>query len=106
MERIFQGVERLINVGAPIPKKSINEMLDGVPEDISQFALKTWDAGVFNNSLVEEKLAPNPNVTAKPKTIDGNAGTSGNQIPGNITHGTYDGSQLAILEMFKRIESR
>ena len=84
----------------------MNEMLDGVPEDITHFALKTWDAGVFNNSLVADKLAPDPNVTAEPKTVDNDPSTSGNQIPGNITHGTYDGSQLAILEIFQRIESR
>jgi hypothetical protein len=103
MDRFFSGVERYLNIG-PVPKKSMNEMLDGVPEDITQFALKVWDAGVFNNSLVADKLAPDPNVTAEPTGT--NPSTSGNQIPGNITHGTYDGSQLAILEIFQRIESR
>ena len=90
----------------PVARQSLDEMLDGTPEDISKYPMKTWDAGVFNNDLVREKLAPNPNVTAAPKTINNNPSTSGEQITGNITKGTYDGSQLAILEIFQRIESR
>lgn len=89
----------------PVPRKSLDEMLDGVPEDISQYPLKMWDTGVFNNDLVKENLAPNPNVTADSDTRHTDPSTSGAQIPGNITKGTYDGSQLAILEIFQRIES-
>lgn len=90
----------------PVVGQSLDEMLDGTPEDISKYPMKTWDAGIFNNDLVREKLAPNPNVTAAPNTVNNNPSTSGVQIPGNITTGTYDGSQLAILEIFQRIESR
>ena len=105
MDKIISTFEEVMGTG-PVPKKSLDEMLDGVPEDISRFALKMWDAGVFNNDLVKEGLAPNPNVKPEPNTVDGNSETSGAQIPGNITKGTYDGSQLAILEIFQRIESR
>lgn len=105
MDRLISGVENLLYV-SPVPKRSLNDMLDGIPEDIAQFALKSWDAGVFNNSLVEEKLAPDPTLASNPHTVDDDLSKSGNQIPGNITTGTYNGSQLAILEIFQRIENR
>ena len=106
MDRIIAGVERLIG-GAPVPNPSLGDMLNGVPEDINNFALRMWDAGVFNNDLVRLDLAPDPTVDPDPNptTVRNDPGLSGNQITGNITEGTYDGTQLAILEIFQRIES-
>jgi hypothetical protein len=105
MERVISAFEGVMGTG-PVARQSLDEMLDGTPEDISKYPMKTWDAGVFNNDLVREKLAPNPNAKAAPQTVNNNPSTSGEQIPGNITKGSYDGSQLAILEIFQRIESR
>jgi hypothetical protein len=105
MERLISAFEGVMGTG-PVARQSLDEMYDGTPEDIAQYPMKTWDTGVFNNDLVREKLAPNPTVTAAPNTVDNNPSTSGVQIPGNITKGSYDGSQLAILEIFQRIESR
>lgn len=105
MDRIRSAFEDVIGAG-PVVRQSLEEMLDGTPQDISQYPMKTWDAGIFNNDLVREKLAPDPKVTAAPKTAHEDPSTSGEQITGNITKGTYDGSQLAILEIFQRIESR
>jgi hypothetical protein len=97
MERVISAFEGVMGTG-PVARQSLDEMLDGTPEDISKYPMKTWDAGVFNNDLVREKAAP--------QTVNNNPSTSGEQIPGNITKGSYDGSQLAILEIFQRIESR
>lgn len=107
MQRLISAFEGVMGTG-PVAQQSLEEMLGGIPKDIAKYPLKTWDAGVFNNDLVHENLAPNPTVTPESQANQQHAdpATTGAQIPGNITKGTYDGSQLAILEVFQRIESR
>jgi len=72
------------------PVAPLEEALKDIPADVSQFALKYWDKGVFNLELVAKNIAPNPTTT--------------DVAPGKLSEGTYDGTQTALTEMFNRIE--
>ena len=66
-----------------------------IPEDIAQFVLKRWDAGIFAQELVNTKLAPKaPTRKNTEWTVN----------DGQIQEGTYGGTQLALTEMYDRVE--
>ena len=63
-----------------------------IPEKIEDFKLKRWDAGIFAQELVKENVAP-VKEDGKVKVNDG-----------QIEEGTYGGTQLALTEMYDRVE--
>ena len=90
MDHIISTLENLVR-GHRMPDVTpLDEVLKDIPVDISELALKYWDKGVFNHEIVATKIAPNPNTTVVAK--------------GQLTEGTYDGTQVALTEMFNRIE--
>lgn len=77
------------------------ELYKGVPEDVKDYSLKHWDKGVFSLELL--------NLSITPATLNVYDGVvSGHlKIPsGQVKEGTYSGTQLALTEMFSRIEKR
>lgn len=64
----------------PMP---IEKMLAGVPQKVRELPLKSFNKGIFGKELVDLGIA------------DG----------GNITEGTYGGTQLALTEIYDRVES-
>ncbi len=80
----------------------LDQKLEGIPEDIGQFVLKRFHATVFAQELVKEKIHP----VAPPRTFFTRLWNHfAGQVPkGQIEEGTYAGTQLALTEMYDRIE--
>ena len=80
---------------------SVDELFNGVPKDVKDYRLKHWDKGVFSLELL--------NLSITPSTVDISDGVVSGplKIPlGQVKEGTYSGTQLALTEMFSRIEKR
>jgi hypothetical protein len=76
---------------------TLEQRLEGVPEDIRQFVLKRFHATVFAQELVKEKITPaTPSCALLTRLWS--------QSVGQIEEGTYAGTQLALTEMYDRIE--
>lgn len=73
---------------------TLNQMLETVPQNIDQFVLNGYDAGVFAQELVKERTAP----------IAPAAGVPVKDNKGQIDEGTYGGTQLALTEIYDRVE--
>lgn len=80
---------------------SEDELFKSVPEGVKDYRLKHWNKGVFSLELLNLSITPttlkiyNGVVSGHPK------------IPsGQVKEGTYSGTQLALTEMFSRIEKR
>ena len=87
-------------VDIPYPLEApplIAQMLEDIPEDIGQFVLKRFDAGIFAQELVKENIAP---VAPSPDNPDPPV----EENVGQLEEGTYGGTQLALTEIYDRIE--
>lgn len=75
--------------------------MQDVPANINDFVLKEWDKGVFSLELLDMSITP-PTVAITDEGISDEI-----HVPkGQVKVGTYGGTQLAITEMFSRIEGR
>lgn len=80
---------------------SQDELFKSVPEDVKDYRLKHWNKGVFSLELLNLSITP---TTLK---IDNGVVSGHPKIPsGQVKEGTYSGTQLALTEMFSRIEKR
>lgn len=78
---------------------SKTELLQDVPENIVEFPLSHWDKGVFSLELLDLDITP---VTI----THGQGSRKIHFSKGHVKRGTYEGTQLAITEMYNRIETR
>lgn len=80
---------------------TIDDLLADVPETIEAAPFKAWDRGVFAHELVSLRLV---------QVIDGVASEKPTEIveepKGQIEEGTWGGTQLALTDMYSRIERR
>lgn len=98
------GVDVSHPVSAP---PELNPRLEHVPEDIGQFVLKRFHATIFAQELVKEVITTTaPSRTLFTRLWNRIAGQIEEaQIEkGQIEEGTYAGTQLALTEMYDRIE--
>ncbi|KAK3936639.1 putative lipoxygenase, partial [Diplogelasinospora grovesii] len=65
------------------------------PKEVKNAPLPSFDPGIFDNELVKLKLYP---------TLDKKDGTVVKEPEGNITKGTYMGTQVALTQAYARIE--
>lgn len=65
------------------------------PEDIRDAPLPSYDPGVFNNELLALNLY---------STVDPNDPKKIHEPAGNIEQGTYAGTQVALTQLYARIE--
>lgn len=80
---------------------SRDELYKGVPENVKDYRLKQWDKGVFSLELLNLSITP-PTLNIYDGVVSGHL-----KIPsGQVKEGTYSGTQLALTEMFSRIERR
>lgn len=80
---------------------SEDDLFQAVPEDVKDYRLKHWDKGVFSLELLNLSITP-PTVNIFDGVVSGHI-----EIPaGQVKEGTYSGTQLALTEMFSRIEKR
>lgn len=78
------------------------ELLADFPEKIETATLKSWDSGVFAQELVTMKIVQVIDGVASPETP-----TEIVEEPkGQMTEGTWGGTQLALTDMYSRIERR
>lgn len=77
------------------------DLFQAVPEDVKDYRLKHWDKGIFSLELLNLSITP-PTVNIFDGVVSGLI-----EIPaGQVKEGTYSGTQLALTEMFSRIEKR
>ena len=78
---------------------SLQYLLKDTPKKIEDAQLTAWDAGVFNQELVQLKIAPIVSDLTKPDLP-----TQSEENDGDIQEGTWAGTQLALTELYSRIE--
>ena len=81
---------------------TLDELLAAVPEKIEAAALKSWDSGVFTQELVSQRLVQSISGAADPDEPTKVEDPEGNQLE----EGTWGGTQLALTDMYSRIERR
>ena len=71
-----------------------------LPADIAKAPLKSWDKAVFASELVSLNIVPpvDPVRVGQEKADRSNVGN------GQVEEGTYAGTQLALTELYDRIE--
>ena len=72
-------------------------LAQAAPASVADVPLPSFDPGVFDNEMMKQKLYPtldpdNPSVVRKPE--------------GDITEGSYVGTQIALTQAYSRIEQR
>lgn len=73
------------------------EFLNSLPTRIEDAQLPSFDPGVLNNELLDLHIYRN---------LDPNDPTKSSDAGGNITKGTYAGTQVALTQLYSRIEQR
>ena len=74
-------------------------LLKDTPENIEDVQLSSWDPALFNQELVSLKIAPVISHLTKPDFP-----TQSKENEGDIEEGTWAGTQLAITDLYRRIE--
>ena len=76
------------------------------PSTVDQVHLKEWDKGVFASEL--SNLLIFPRRVSLSNAVDNNPESliPPNNVPPPISEGTFHGTQLALTELFNRIENR
>ena len=71
-----------------------------LPSNIAKAFLKSWDKAVFASELINLNIVPplDPAKVSQKKADESNVGD------GQVQEGTYSGTQLALTEMYDRIE--
>ena len=80
---------------------SLEQLLQGVPADVNDFTHKHWDKGVFSLELLDLAITPSSAVIT-----DGGVSNEHKTPIAQIRKGTYGGTQLALTEIYSRIENR
>lgn len=77
---------------------SKKDLLRDVPENIADFQLQHWDKGIFSLELLDQAITP--------VSVTYGQGRRKLHFPkGHVKRGTYVGTQMAITEMYNRIEA-
>ncbi|KAG8531040.1 uncharacterized protein KY384_004397 [Bacidia gigantensis] len=74
-------------------------LLKDTPEKVEDVQLSAWDSALFNQELVHLKIAPVITNLAK-----SDVQTQSEENVGDIEEGTWAGSQLALTDLYRRIE--
>lgn len=86
-----------VDVKAIFKHDDEEEFLSSLPSNIADAPLPSFDPGVLNNELLNLSIYQKLDPDDPRKTQD--AG-------GNITKGTYSGTQVALTQLYSRIEQR
>lgn len=76
-----------------LPEKTFFAQI--APRSVADVPLPSFDPGVFDNEVIKEKLYP---------IIDPDDPSNIREPEGNITEGTYLGTQIALTQAYSRIE--
>ncbi|KAF2240034.1 Lipoxygenase [Viridothelium virens] len=79
----------------PVDPKPLDQLLQFSAPSIEETPLKQLDSGVTNLELVKLQIAP---------IVDSKTGRVKETPPGQIEDGTYGGTQLALTEMYAKVE--
>ena len=85
---------------ALLPDQTKPAPSQALPSDIAKASLKSWDKAVFASELISLNIVPplDPAIVGQKKADGSNVGD------GQVQEGTYSGTQLALTEMYDRIE--
>ena len=81
----------------PIP---LDQLLAGLPHKIRDLPLKSFNQGIFAKELINLDVVP----PTDPKVVAPSV-SNPKKPEGNITEGTYGGTQLALTEIYDRVAS-
>jgi hypothetical protein len=87
--------KHVIDVKAIFRHENEEDFLSALPTSIKDQALPSYDPGVLNNELLNLKIF---------HKIDPKDPSKSHHAGGNITKGTYAGTQVAITQLYERIE--
>lgn len=93
LERELEPMAAAHEQQRPAPKEAL-------PPKIQDLPLKQWDKAVFSSELVNLNIVPPVN----PVKVGQEAADKSTVGNGWIEEGTYAGTQLALTEMYDRIE--
>ena len=97
----FSNIMAALEPAPILEHPSQDDLFQAAPEDVKDYRLKHWDKGVFSLELLNLSITP-PTVNISDGVVSGHI-----EIPaGQVKEGTYSGTQLALTEMFSRIEKR
>ena len=90
------------------------QILPSIPVHVADLPLKQWNKAVFDYELIRQKLVKKPssaNTSAlqllrQNLKAPSNPATTTAATTQQIQQGTYAGTQLALTEMFDKIERR
>jgi hypothetical protein len=68
-----------------------------IPKSVHEMPLPSFDPGVFGNEMIKQKIYSN---------IDPEDPTKATYAGGDIGQGSYAGTQVALTEVYSRIEQR
>jgi hypothetical protein len=89
--------KRVIDIKAIFRHENEKDFLSALPTSIKDQPLPSYDPGVLNNELLNLKIFHK----IDPKNL-----LKSRHAGGNITKGTYAGTQVAITQLYERIEQR
>ena len=84
----------------PIKALPLDQMLADVPRKVHELPLKSFNKGIFGTELINLDVLPPTDSKVVAPSIK-----SPKEPQGNITEGTYGGTQLALTEIYDRVES-
>ena len=93
LERELEPMAAVHEQQKPLPKQAL-------PSNIADLPLKQWDRAVFSTELVNLNIVPPVN----PVKVGQKAAAKSTVGSGWVEEGTYAGTQLALTEMYDRIE--
>lgn len=113
IQSFFQKQPKLNpNLPAPPPRLALNRpsqttilrhlsersyLAQAAPRSVADVPLPSFDPGVFDNEMMKEQLYP---------TLDPDDPSVVREPEGNITEGSYVGTQIALTQAYSRIEQR
>ena len=79
-------------------------VIDAIPHDVADLPLKHWNKGVFDYELIAQRLVSRETIFELLHQRLLSKLTSANTSSHQLSEGTYAGTQLALTEIFDRIE--
>lgn len=112
LNRLTQGLRTLLRRSGPAPdpekaskQSEILQQLDNnMPEDIKDYKLKSWDKGLFTYELQPRFIDPHPDRVAEQEARQEEKEKK--DLLDQIEKGTYAGTQLALTELYDRIDHK
>lgn len=78
----------------------LDQMLSGVPQKVRGLPLKSFNKGIFSREMVNVNVVPPTDSSIVAPSVKDRK-----EPDGDVTEGTYGGTQLALTEIYDRVEN-